>query len=404
MNGWNYIGHLKGNLPLYENYEVVRIVRFYSSLVEKFKNNSSKENQLTNYNLAKTKLENKRSSIQGVIAQGEPLIKRYYAGLDSIKNILNGQELSDMNISDLENDLDFRKRLLNIYYNPDYKERGEIEDNPNDLNDSIYGNSMVDGLKDEISHGSNVTGIIAANQDNNLGIEGILNDVEIIPIVVAVNGEAHDKDLARGIKYAVDKGASIINISINKEFSLHKQWVFNAIKYAASKDVLIVTAAGNDNTNLDEVKNFYPNDTDYIMPEISNNFLMVGGITYDIGKNLKYKSSNYGKETVDIMAPAKEIYTTASNNTYEFVDGTSFAAPIVTGVAGLIRSFYPSLSTKDVKLILMESGITYDGLVNIADSDAEKEELVPFSSLSKSGRIVNAYNALLMADRFSKKK
>ena len=164
-----------------------------------------------------------------------------------------------------------------------------------------------------------------------------------------------------------------------------------------------MVAAGNENLDLDQEKNFYPNDTDYKSPEITGNFIMVGGINYEIGENLKSSFSNYGKETVDIMAPATDIYALASNNEYEFVDGTSFAAPIVSGVAGLIRSYYPNLKASEVKSILMDSGVSYNGLVNVTKSVDEKE-LVPFSSLSKSGKIVNAYNALIMAEEITNKK
>ena len=188
-----------------------------------------------------------------------------------------------------------------------------------------------------------------------------------------------------------------------KEFSLHKEWVLEAIKYAASNDVLIINAAGNHNTNLDEAKNYYPNDSDYVSGEVADNFINVGGSSYDINKNLKLWASNYGKETVDIFAPGEHIFSTSPNNKYEFVDGTSFAAPIVSGIAALIRSQYPDLSASEVKKILMESGSSYDVMVNIADED-EEIEMVPFSSLSKSGKIVNAYNALLLAKKIAKNK
>ncbi len=424
--GWNYLAGSGGANPIYQNYEVVRVVRFYEDYFNRNSDTLSAENKANYllYKRAKKVLNKKRNTITSVIEQGKVIIDSYYKGLETIKSYLNGRIpsislldsiaesdnplkdavdavklplLYDMNIADLEEDLEFRKRQLNMYYATEFKERQAIGDNSDDLGDIGYGNGRIDNVKDTISHGTNVTGIIASNTENGVGITGIVPKVKIIPLVVAVNGEAHDKDLALAITYAVDKGAKIINISINKEFSLHKQWVFDALKYAAKKDVLVITAAGNDNRNLDKEKNHYPNDTDYHEPEFIENFLMIGGSTEHLDDNLKYTESNYGPETVDIMAPAKNIYTTSSNDTYELVDGTSFAAPIVTGVAGLLRSHYPNFSAKEIKSILMESGTRYAG--NVLLSNDGEEKMVSFSSISKSGRIVNAYNALLLAEK-----
>lgn len=432
LNGWNFIGNSNKQLPLYENYEFVRVVRYYDLIFKNEIDTSTSElkNKYAEYKEAKEYLKNKISPIYEQIEYGHSSIENYFDEYKILEpylfekeEILSGQldsiyqnypELKsktetisllteyEMSIDDLKEDLAFRERLINIYYNTEFDERKEIGDNPNDFNDTNYGNNLVDGLKDKISHGTYVSGLIAADRTNNIGIKGISNKVKILPVVVAVNGEAHDKDLALGIRYAVDNGSKIINISISKKFSLFKEWVFEAIEYAASKDVLIIVAAGNDNVNLDKAKNFYPNDTNYNQPEIANNFLMVGGSSYSISKNLKFAESNYGKETVDIMAPAHRIYTTASNNSYEFVDGTSFSAPIVTGIAALLRSNYPTLRANEIKKIIMDSGTEYDVMVNISNNE-ENDELVPFSSLSKSGKIVNSYNAILMAEDMTKR-
>ena len=223
-----------------------------------------------------------------------------------------------------------------------------------------------------------------------------------MPVAISPYGDEQDKDVALAIRYAVDNGAKIINISSSKYFSMHRNWVMDALKYAEEKDVLVVTSAGNEAENLDKKQN-YPDDTDEKNNEVLKNFLKVGASTYELNENIVHYTSNYGKESVDIFAPAKNIYTTYPNNAYGFSSGTSYSAPVVSGIAALIRSYYPNLSASEVKTIILNSGVTINWEVNKPPTTNNKE-LVPFSTLSKSGKIVNAYNALLMAEEVSKKK
>jgi subtilisin family serine protease len=185
-------------------------------------------------------------------------------------------------------------------------------------------------------------------------------------------------------------------MSFGKQFSPHSDWVRDAIAYAAEKDVLIVAAAGNDGENTDEI-NYFPNDQINNGVEVSNTFLKVGSNGSKYGSTLVAGYSNYGKNTVDVFAPGSQIYSTYPKNDYEFASGTSMAAPLVAGVAALIFSQYPNLSAAQVKHILITSGIAIDKKVVL-----ESGAIVPFSELSKSGKIVNAYNALIMASKLSK--
>ena len=214
------------------------------------------------------------------------------------------------------------------------------------------------------------------------------------------DGDEYDKDVALGLRYAVDNGAKIINTSFGKGFSPKKEWVFEAIQYAASKDVLIVNAAGNDGNNIDFEKVF-PIDSRDLKTEISDNFLTVGAMSANYDENLPASFSNYGKINVDVFAPGVQIYSTTPENEYAKFSGTSMAAPSAAGVAALIRSYYPKLSASQVKHILMNSGtlINFE-VIKPGSRSWEKPngEKVPFSDLSVSGRIVNAYNALKMAD------
>ena len=277
--------------------------------------------------------------------------------------------------------------------------RKVVGDNPEDITDTKYGNNNVMGPdKKEILHGTHVAGIVAQVRHNNLGGDGIANNVRILTVRAVPDGDEYDKDIALGIRYAVDNGAKIINGSFGKSFSPHKQWVYDAIKYAESKDVLIVHAAGNDAKDID-VANNYPNDSDDKKTEFADNLITIGALNYDYGNKVVAGFSNFGKINVDVFAPGVKIYATTPNNTYKLLQGTSMASPNVAGVAALIRSYYPKLSAKQVKHILMDSGvaITADVVVGGKPSDVRS-----FTALSKSGKIVNAYNALLMAKKMSK--
>jgi subtilisin family serine protease len=284
--------------------------------------------------------------------------------------------------------------------------RNILGDDPNIMDDRPYGDSKTGhSIKDE-SHGTHVSGIIAASRDNKIGINGVANNVKIMAVRAVPDGDEYDKDVALGLRYAVDNGAKIINTSFGKGFSPKKEWVFEAIQYAASKDVLIVNAAGNDGNNIDFEKVF-PIDTRDLKTEISDNFLTVGAMSANYDENLPASFSNYGKINVDVFAPGVQIYSTTPENEYAKFSGTSMAAPSAAGVAALIRSYYPKLSASQVKHILMNSGtlINFE-VIKPGSRSWEKPngEKVPFSDLSVSGRIVNAYNALKMADYMIKSR
>jgi len=274
-----------------------------------------------------------------------------------------------------------------------------LGDNPEDITGSQYGNNNVMGPdKEEILHGTHVAGIVAQVRDNGLGGDGIANNVEILTVRAVPDGDEYDKDIALGIRYAVDNGAKVINGSFGKSFSPHKQWVYDAIKYAEKKDVLIVHAAGNDAKDIDYANN-YPNDSDDKKTEFADNVITIGALNYEYGNKVVARFSNFGKLNVDVFAPGVKIYATTPNNTYKLLQGTSMASPNVAGVAALIRSYYPKLSAKQVKHILMDSGVAIATDVVVG---GKATDVRSFTNLSISGKIVNAYNALLMAEKMSK--
>ncbi|TDE06663.1 S8 family peptidase [Flavobacterium hiemivividum] len=278
--------------------------------------------------------------------------------------------------------------------------RKVVGDNPNDITDTKYGNNNVIGPdKDEALHGTHVAGIVAQSRNNSMGGDGVANNVEILTVRAVPDGDEYDKDIALGIRYAVDNGAKVINGSFGKSFSPHKQWVYDAIKYAEKKDVLIVHAAGNDAKDIDFSDNF-PTDSDDKIKEFADNMITIGALNFEYGDKVVANFSNIGKVNVDVFAPGVKIYATTPNDTYRYLQGTSMAAPNVAGVAALIRSYYPNLTASQVKHILMDSGVAITDLVVVGGNPKDSRS---FTTLSKSGKIVNAYNAILMAEKMSKK-
>ncbi|MBO3096785.1 S8 family peptidase [Gelidibacter pelagius] len=286
---------------------------------------------------------------------------------------------------------------LNYNLNVDFRGR-KTGDNPDDMVEKYYGNNNVKPVKPSESHGTHVAGIIAAGRNNGKGANGVANNVKIMSIRAVPNGDEYDKDIALAIRYAADNGAQIINTSFGKYYSPHSDWVRDAIVYAASKDVLIVNAAGNEGADLD-TKDVYPNDAIGTGPEVSDNFISVGSLDPKYGSGMVSSFSNYGRINVDIFAPGGNIYSTFPENTYKSIGGTSMASPAVAGIAALIRSYYPKLTAPQVKKIIMDSGLALTTKVMVG---GESSNVKPFSELSKSQKIANAYNAMILAEQTAK--
>ncbi|WP_299016024.1 S8 family serine peptidase [uncultured Polaribacter sp.] len=284
--------------------------------------------------------------------------------------------------------------------------RAVLKDDPNTMDVVVYGDGNTGHSTKDEAHGTHVSGIIAASRNNGKGVNGVANNAKIMAVRAVPDGDEYDKDIALAIRYAVDNGAKIINTSFGKGYSPKKEWVYDAIKYAGAKDVLIVNAAGNDGKDID-VEKTYPNDSANLVSEISDNVLTVGAMSVNYNENLPASFSNYGKRNVDIFAPGVQIYATFPENEYQSISGTSMAAPSTAGVAALIRSYYPKLSASQVKHIIMNSGVKINFDVVKPGSQSRENPngvKVPFADLSVSGRIVNAYNALIMADRIANAK
>ena len=278
---------------------------------------------------------------------------------------------------------------------PPVNTRKAVGDDPNNPNERYYGSPKLNiGTSEELAmHGTHVAGIIGAKRGNGVGVDGVADNVRLMMVgVVPSGGDERDKDVANGIRYAVDNGAKVINMSFGKRFSPYKDAVDAAIRYAEEKDVLLVHAAGNNGENVDSLPT-YPRP-EYEGGNLAKNYLTVGNSTRSLGSTLPASSSNYGTR-VDLFAPGTDIDATTPRNTYQSLTGTSMAAPCVAGVAALIRSYFPNLTAVQVKEILMKSAYKPDVMVRLPGRAGGS--LVPFSSLSKSGGIVNAAEAVKLA-------
>jgi len=416
VHGWNFLGN-----SVNENLEMTRVVKKaddgsaqykqalaqYNEKYEKaLKDKEQVDFLLDVHNTIKKELNKTTYKIEDLsaITSTDPKVARSKAIMTQI--FTNAGPTFDP-------EADFGEYKEQVYdqlsynLNKDFDGRKIVGDNPEDIKDNHYGNNIVFGPdKEKALHGTHVAGIIAQVRGNNLGGDGVATNVEILTVRAVPDGDEYDKDIALAIRYAVDNGAKVINGSFGKSFSPHKDWVYDAIKYAAKKDVLIVHAAGNDGYNIDETKNInYPNDSQDNIKEFADNLITIGAINKQYGENVVAPFSNFGKINVDVFAPGEEIYATVPNNKYKYLQGTSMASPNAAGVAALIRSYYPKLKAAQVKKILMESGVALPSMVVLGESEnpGEKPKAVSSVESSKTAKMVNAYNALLMAEKMSKK-
>ena len=436
--GWNFLGNKEGKIVNADQLEITRIVKkgmdkfgakkayeietadrtefeeFLKRKEEFQKTVASKKQELAALKESKKRILEISENFKAV----KKLVGKEVFTLNDLKNVKpKGIEMA-MQVSDVTSLLvngqteasfkEYKKGFLEYiegiekgeHYNLKFNTRQTLGDNLYDITDKFYGNNNVIGSKELESHGTHVAGIVAASRNNEKGVNGVASNVKIMAVRVVPDGDEHDKDVALGIRYAVDNGAKIINTSFGKRFSPNKNWVFDAIKYAEKNDVLIVNAAGNDGKNID-VRKTYPNDSKDLVHEISDNVLTIGASSLYYNEKLPATFSNYGKLNVDVFAPGVDIYATVPKDKYSFNSGTSMAAPSAAGVAALVRSYYPQLKASQVKHVLMNSGVKINFEVI---KPGTKNEKVPFADLSVSGRIVNAYNALKMADRIVNKK
>ena len=449
VHGWNFIGGPDGKNVGPDSYEVTRL---YGKYRYKYENanpillNDEDKKMYLEFQKYKKEVDKERSKAMSLVEEAEgvrsiiinsfnSLIQALDAdSLDhTLENIINLESSDQLvviaqnvvkefpiseGILDLEafiddfnkgidNDLADSKQKLEFSYNPDYDPRSTIVmDDYANSKERIYGNNDVKGP--DSFHGTHVAGIVGAVQNNDIGMNGVASNVRIMSIRTVPDGDERDKDVANAIRYAVDNGASIINMSFGKGYSWDKDIVDDAVKYATKNDVLLVHAAGNSKLNTD-IENNFPNDKYnkasgflFWKKKKSKNWIEVGALSPQPGENSVATFSNYGQENVDLFAPGVKIYATLPENKYAFLQGTSMASPVVAGVAAVLRSYFPTLKADQVKDIIMKSSTPLDIKVRVPGDNSG--ELVDFSTLSVQGGVVNLYNAVKLAQTTKGKK
>lgn len=424
VHGWNFIGGPDENI-VYDTYE---LTREYKRLKSKFGykvNGSSKEYDYwlkirDEYEFKKKKSEETLIKYTEIISN----IPRYYKLLLSYLDTdtltfeaVNAIESEDTIINQATaqigkllhyfgNSVGYETMVsvlmpteehylyeMNYGYNLEYNPRSIVNDDYENKKERYYGNNRVDDFSGMMGdHGTHVAGIIAADRGNDLGARGIADNVKIIPLRTVPNGDERDKDVANAIYYAVNNGAQVINMSFGKHYSPERAIVEKAIRYAQKKGVLIVHAAGNDKENKDLIIN-YPTRKFIKGKKEAWNVIEVGANSRNLTEDLTAKFTNYGATSVDLFAPGVYVYSTLPNNSYKESSGTSMAAPVVSGVAALLFSYFPELSANEVKEVILESVQNFEGEVYLPGT----KELVEFPTLSVSGGIVNAYEAVKIA-------
>jgi cell wall-associated protease len=426
VHGWNFMGGKNGDI----DGEATELARIYQKQKRKFaaldtnklsaadakeyesykdtrkkflKEQAEQEQQLKSIELVSDYLEKVKKQNNGVLDKSA--LGNYVPQSDLEKRLKKGLKLAftlGLKPAELEEQINEGKKQISGLYNNNKQNADSIRayivgDDVNNPNEKYYGNNHYQGP--DALHGTHVAGIIAAQRDNNLGIKGISNNTRIMILRAVPNGDERDKDVANAIRYAVDNGASIINMSFGKYYSPDKKVVDDAVKYAESKDVLMIHAAGNESKNND-IELSFPN-RELTDGSIAKNWIQVGASASKKGKKIIGSFSNYGKTKVDLFAPGVDIYSTIPNNKYISESGTSMASPSTAGVAAVIRSYFPELQAPEVRALLMKTVTPYKKKVIVPGTKKDKKKI---SELCISGGFVNTENAVKELMGLNKKK
>ncbi|QMU28529.1 S8 family peptidase [Adhaeribacter radiodurans] len=429
VNGWSFLGNKNGQNVKDDTYEVTRQ---YARLRKEFENKKKikrkQKEEYAQYQKIKADYEKEVKEAQAQAAdfqkfydtfkQAESIVQKHLGVTDFTPSQVEAINSTDMRVmkskallqyayennlvAEIKNAAEHFDYVLKFGLNPDFDPRSIVGDNYEDINDKFYGNNDVIGP--DADHGTHVAGIVAANRRNNLGVKGVADNVKIMVVRAVPNGDERDKDVANAIYYAVNNGAQVINMSFGKSYTSNKEAVDAAMKYAESKGVLLVHGAGNDGENLDQATN-YPSRT-LKNGQTLQNWLEIGATAWENNEKFVANFSNYGKQSVDVFAPGVDIYSLGPNQIYQEHSGTSMASPVTAGVAALLFSYFPELTAVQVRDIILKSSLKYSNLEVVKPGLDKKVEtgLVPFGSLSITGGIVNAYEAVKMAEQLSAQK
>lgn len=413
--GWNFIGKTKA-----DNLEKARYISTQNAMYKAMKSSERKANGYKDYKEVRKSFEKeaKKTKRQAkfvgrmdtylyalhtahgdapTLAQAKSIKAKKFAGkaakFITKKMVKKKPESFKGFYSTISEGAEQLRDAAKYHYNTNLNERKDnVGDNYEIVTEKYYGDNDVNFHSS--GHGTHVAGIIAANSSNDFGAKGICSTCKIMSVRTVPNGDERDKDVANSIRYAVNNGAKVINMSFGKDMSPNADAVRDAIKYAESKNVLLVHAAGNDASNNDKIGN-YPNDS------FTNGatWLEIGASSYKTSPKRIADFSNYGKAGVDLFAPGEDIYSTYTDNGYQAASGTSMASPVAAGVAAYVWSYYPTLTAAQLKEVLMQSSTKVTEAQKIPGS----KDLLPLADVSVSGGIINLYEALKLAEQMTTK-
>jgi cell wall-associated protease len=447
VHGWNFIGGPDGQNVHFDTYEITRV---YAKLKPRFDGRDEKsitraeKADYATYLKVKEDVERNLSEAKEAYAEQAGQSEAIINGIKAIEKALAGKPMTWENVSKIDAGSDINLNIgksvfeqlnkigelpetfaalytmideelggsaenaeqkMKYHYNVDYDTRKLIvKDNYADNTQHVYGNNDVKGT--DPMHGTHVAGIIAASRGNSVGMDGVADNVRIMAIrVVPPSGDERDKDIANAIRYAVDNGATVLNMSFGKAYGSNKPLVDAAVQYALANDVLIVHAAGNSNLNIDQTNNF---PTPFIAKangkiskkKRAKNWMEIGAANWKGGKSLPANFSNYGKRTVDVFAPGVQLYATVPGNEYAALSGTSMASPAAAGTAALLRSYFPNLTAEQIKSIMEQSATKVQQDVSVPG----EEKTVSMTDLCRTGGTVNGDSAVTLATKTVGKK
>jgi cell wall-associated protease len=437
IHGWNFLGGKDGKNVQFDQLELTRQVKL---LGKRFKNKTAQEvspseqADYQRYIKLKAQLDKEHAAYSTGLDQFRRIKKSIDGLIDDIKaqrkvdtvmyedfaaykpsekyanmhkSLKEGSVTDQKSWAELQTDIyeGYKFFYVRVMYqlDLDYDSRSIVGDNYEDPAEQHYGNNDVKGP--DASHGTHVAGIIAGVRDNNLGMKGVAQFVKIMGVRCVPDGDERDKDVANAIRYAVDNGAQIINMSFGKAYGSNKSIVDDAVRYAQSKGVLLIHAAGNDNKNIDVQDNF-PNN-DFLTGGSADNWIEVGALSWKTGKASVATFSNFGKMQVDVFAPGVDINSCKVDGGYFNQSGTSMAAPVCAGVAAMLKSYFPKLTAVQLKQIIENSSDRSLAKSRVTIPGKEHKKIgfgrrTKFSTLSRTGGIVDLYAAFQMAEQMNK--
>jgi subtilisin family serine protease len=421
IHGWNFIGNPDGRNVEFDTYEVTRLYVALKPLYEVVDEDTLSQAQMEERLFFLAVAEDfyrQRDEMQAMYEQISEIDDAVKVFTATLKSFLNTTELTREAIEGIRTNqpeilqargamlylddlgitpdvLEQERRQLEKYvyyaFNPEFDPRPIVGDNYEDPTERFYGNADVMGP--DAGHGTHVAGIIGAVRGNDIGIDGIAPAVRIMAVRAVPDGDERDKDVANAIRYAVDNGAHIINMSFGKGYSPEKWVVDEAVRYADERGVLMVHAAGNSAEDL----RLAPNYPSRLLNDGSEArlWIEVGAATWWAADSLAAPFTNFGAGHVDVFAPGFEMKSATPGNAYEVNSGTSMAAPVVSGLAALLMAYFPELNAAEVREIILESASNYRNLLVMLPGGDEGR--VSFGDLSTTGGVVNAYRAVEMA-------